>query len=151
MTSARPTQVVSAVIARAETVLLLRRRWNYPEIELGVGWWELPGGKREGGEAPFRALQRELEEEVALRLEPALCRSIGACSYALQKGKDRALREHEVFAVVAPDDWQLRLSSEHDQHAFVAAEDLGRIAIPELRLFLSKHLADGLGPAGRAS
>ncbi len=35
------------------------------------GLWDLPGGGREGGEAPVDCLMRELEEEFGLRLPPA--------------------------------------------------------------------------------
>ena len=140
MTDAATTQVVSAVITREATVLLLRRAWNYPDIELGVGWWELPGGKSEAGESPFGTLQRELKEEIGLALHPSLPRDIGSCSYTLRKNNTQTHRVHAIFALVAPADWRIQLSTEHDQYAFVATKDLGRIAIPELRVFLSQQL-----------
>jgi len=55
--------VVAAVIRDASGKILLTRR---PEGSHMGGLWEFPGGKVEAGEAPVAALERELEEELAL-------------------------------------------------------------------------------------
>ena len=65
MKDGRPvTEVAVAVITDPETgkVLLGSR----PEGKPYAGWWELPGGKLEPGEAVHEALVRELKEELAL-------------------------------------------------------------------------------------
>lgn len=36
-----------------------------------AGWWDLPGGGREGRESPEDCLLRELDEEFGLRMPPA--------------------------------------------------------------------------------
>ncbi|MGH7640798.1 MAG: NUDIX domain-containing protein [Candidatus Dormibacteria bacterium] len=57
--------VVAAVLRRREHLLLCHRspgrRW-FPDV------WGLPGGHVEPGEAPERALRRELQEELGIEL-----------------------------------------------------------------------------------
>lgn len=68
-------QVVAALLKREGRVLLCHRsatrRW-YPDV------WDLPGGHVEAGEAPTRALVRELREELGVTIEepagPAMTR-----------------------------------------------------------------------------
>lgn len=62
----RTTVVVAAVIRDATGRILLTRRPD--DVHMG-GLWEFPGGKVEDGEAPARALERELDEELGVRAE----------------------------------------------------------------------------------
>ena len=55
--------VAAAVILRADGAFLLAQR---PPGKVYAGWWEFPGGKIETGEAPERALARELHEELGI-------------------------------------------------------------------------------------
>lgn len=57
--------VVVGVIENAAGAVLLTRR---PAHVHQGGLWEFPGGKVEPGEDPVRALARELEEEVGIRI-----------------------------------------------------------------------------------
>ncbi len=56
-------EVAAAVIQRADGAFLLARR---PAGKVYAGYWEFPGGKVEPGEAPERALVRELHEELGI-------------------------------------------------------------------------------------
>ncbi len=58
---ARRLLVVAGLVWLADDELLFQRRG--PTAAHGAGMLELPGGKVEPGEAPVRALERELEEE----------------------------------------------------------------------------------------
>lgn len=58
------TKVTAAVIEKDGKVLVARRK---PGLTAG-GLWEFPGGKLEAGEAPERGLERELEEELGVRV-----------------------------------------------------------------------------------
>ena len=55
-------QVVAAIIEREGRVLVCRRRADQSHPLQ----WEFPGGKLEPGETPAEALERELEEELAI-------------------------------------------------------------------------------------
>ena len=58
--------VAAALIDASGRVLMQRRR-----LESGHGGlWEFPGGKIERGESPESALLREIEEELAITLDP---------------------------------------------------------------------------------
>jgi 8-oxo-dGTP diphosphatase len=60
-------EVVAGLIDDGAGRLLACRR---PEGKHLGGLWEFPGGKIEPGESPATALVRELEEELAVRVEP---------------------------------------------------------------------------------
>jgi 8-oxo-dGTP diphosphatase len=57
----KAVRVVAAVVCRAGTVLITRRK---ADAERG-GLWEFPGGKVEPGESEPEALRREIREELA--------------------------------------------------------------------------------------
>ncbi len=58
------TKVVAAVIERDGKVLIARRR-----REAGSGGsWEFPGGQLEDGETPEKGLEREIAEELGIRI-----------------------------------------------------------------------------------
>jgi 8-oxo-dGTP diphosphatase len=57
-------EVVAAIIRQGDSILATQR--GYGEFE---GFWEFPGGKIEEGEAPEVALIREIQEELAVRVE----------------------------------------------------------------------------------
>ena len=56
--------VVAAVIARGDRYLVCRRPRGKPH----AGLWEFPGGKVRAGESHSAALERELLEELGLRV-----------------------------------------------------------------------------------
>ncbi len=56
--------VVAAIIRRTGCILITQRRAN---VEFG-NLWEFPGGKVEPGEALTSALQREIEEELGVKI-----------------------------------------------------------------------------------
>ena len=58
--------VACAVIRQEGKILITRRR---KEDHLG-GLWEFPGGKRIGGESLGTCLEREIFEELAIRIRP---------------------------------------------------------------------------------
>jgi 8-oxo-dGTP diphosphatase len=60
--------VVAVALERADGRILMQRR---PPGTAHGGLWEFPGGKVEPGETPRAALIREVNEELAITLDPA--------------------------------------------------------------------------------
>jgi 8-oxo-dGTP diphosphatase len=58
------TRVAAYALCLDETDRILLARLTYPELK--AGWWTLPGGGIEFGEAPTDAVLRELTEETGL-------------------------------------------------------------------------------------
>ena len=85
-----PRRVVAAIIERDGEILICQRRKD----DSHALKWEFPGGKVELGESPQEALERELEEELAIqaRIGPQL-----ACSTHQYPG--RAPMELVFFSV----------------------------------------------------
>ncbi|HEX4853477.1 Nudix family hydrolase [Arenimonas sp.] len=63
-----PVHVVAAVLRDARGRILLARRTAGRDL---AGAWEFPGGKVEPGETALEALERELREELGIRIGPA--------------------------------------------------------------------------------
>ncbi len=63
-----PRDVVIGIIRRAGKVLICQR----PEGKSFAGYWEFPGGKLEPGETLRECLEREVWEELAIRVRPTL-------------------------------------------------------------------------------
>jgi 8-oxo-dGTP diphosphatase len=64
----RIVPVAAAVVLRPDGRVLLAQR---PAGRAYAGYWEFPGGKLEPGEAPRHALDRELAEELGIRVRRA--------------------------------------------------------------------------------
>ncbi len=60
-----PIHVVAGVLRDVRGRILLARRTAGRDL---AGAWEFPGGKLEAGETPFQALDRELHEELGIRI-----------------------------------------------------------------------------------
>jgi 8-oxo-dGTP diphosphatase len=61
-------EVAAAVIEAGDGRVLMASR---PAGKAYAGWWEFPGGKVEPGETPRQALERELQEELGIRVTEA--------------------------------------------------------------------------------
>lgn len=72
--------VVAAALIDEEGRVLLQRR---PEGKAMAGLWEFPGGKVERGETPEAALVRELAEELAITVDPAVLQPLCFASAVL--------------------------------------------------------------------
>jgi 8-oxo-dGTP diphosphatase len=106
------TIVVAAVIRDDAGRILLTRR---PEGSHMGGLWEFPGGKVEAGEAPIAALERELEEELAIAVrigspltfsvheEPGMRIVLLFFAAALGDAKPKALEDQQIAWVVPED------------------------------------------------
>ncbi len=71
-----PIEVCAAVIQHQNKILITLR----PEDKKLGGYWEFPGGKIEIGESPQCALERELREELDIKIEVgALIETVHHC------------------------------------------------------------------------
>ena len=85
MIATSPVIVVAALILHQGKILLAQR----DNSRDNAGLWEFPGGKVEAGESQRQALQRELQEELALTIEV----DDWLASHCWQKG-DKTLELH---------------------------------------------------------
>ena len=97
------------------------------------GLWEFPGGKVEDGEAPIAALDRELEEELALSVK------IGSpLTFAVHE--EPGMRIVLLFFAATLGDSQ-PTALERQEIAWVAAEDLPSYPTPPADAELIRLLA----------
>ncbi len=105
------TLVVAAIVRSGRMVLLAQRP---PDDPLGPRW-EFPGGKVERGESPEASLQRELLEELGVRVEVGQrvavstyddgCRSIRLVAYEVTRFDGEPVPTvHQALAWVAPEE-----------------------------------------------
>jgi 8-oxo-dGTP diphosphatase len=91
MSSPRTIRIAAAILERADGMTLLVRK-------RGTTAFMQPGGKIEAGEAPVKALCRELAEELALAIDPARPRYLGRY-VAPAANEAGATVEAEIFRV----------------------------------------------------
>ena len=88
--------------------------------------WELPGGGLEIGETPERALEREFEEELAVKVEPL--RLLDSYLFEVIPGR-------HVFIVTygcrLRGEFKPAISDEHIEFGLYAPAELARIELPE--------------------
>ena len=104
--------VAAGVLRDAEGRCLICRRTGKL-----AGLWEFPGGKREAGESFQRCLERELYEELSLRVQA------GAILWESEEQTAGRLIRLAFVAATAPRPEELRLSV-HDKAVFAAPEEL---------------------------
>ncbi len=71
--------VVACALVDGDGRVLVQRR---PPGRPMAGSWEFPGGKLGAGESPEACLVRELEEELAIRVDPACLAPLAFASHA---------------------------------------------------------------------
>ena len=120
--------VVGAVIAKASTVLLLRRKID----DFMGGIYELPSGQVEDGESLESALRREIFEETGLEIVD-IRRHLSNFDYESKSGSRTRQFNFEVSVRhISP----IQLT-EHDMHIWVGICDIGDYEVtPSVRKVL---------------
>jgi 8-oxo-dGTP diphosphatase len=112
--TADPQIVVGAVIVDAGRVLAARRT---RPADL-AGFWEFPGGKVEGDEAPRDALAREIHEELSASVEVTV--EVTGAGAPWRISEKYVLRLYRASVVAG----EPRPGADHDELRWLAADDL---------------------------
>ncbi len=124
--------VVAAVLYDAQGRILLAQR---PEGKSLAGLWELPGGKLEPGESPEAALQRELQEELSIRVLQKDLEPITFASFAYPEF-------HLLMPVYACKRWSGEIRAREGQNlSWVVPADLSNYPAPPADVDLFRVLA----------
>ena len=112
---------VAGIIPRGDKVLVLRRAATASFLP---GSFDLPGGKLEFGEPPEDGVRREVLEETGI--STSVARILGAKSYLVEGGKKHTIL---IVYLLRPqgNSFQVTLSKEHDDYAWVGRSDLERV------------------------
>lgn len=126
--------VAVALIDDWNRVLMQRRRLGSAH----GGLWEFPGGKIEAGESPESALLREIDEELAIALDPT---ALEPLSFASDPALPPAPRAPHVILLYICRHWR----GEPQAHAgeaidWFAPEALSGLAMPPLDYPLARAL-----------
>ncbi|MCB1148774.1 MAG: NUDIX domain-containing protein [Chlamydiia bacterium] len=123
---------VYALVFNEKGEVLLQKRAN---TRFASGWWSLPGGHVESGEALSRALERELYEECALSVQPDFC----SLKLTLVRRPDEGTRYVNFFYRI--EKWEgtpIIADGKASELAFYSPSGLPEIILPHIKeaLFL---------------
>ena len=113
--------VAAGVLAKSGRVLL-QQRSDPPAL---AGLWEFPGGKVDPGETLEKALARELDEELAVRVEETDLEPIAFTSHPLDDARNLLMPVYGVLAWAGEP-----VGAEGQPLAWVTVEELGSDAYP---------------------
>jgi len=105
--------VKSFVMNEKNELLLIKRRDNDPHKP---GMWEVPGGRLELGENPFKGLKRETKEETGLDVE--ILNPLGVHHFT----RDDKLNITMITFLCKPISHSVILSKEHTQYLWTNIE-----------------------------
>lgn len=108
-------RVVASVIERGNRMLVCKR----PAHKRHGGLWEFPGGKVNSGETHFEAVERELQEELHVRVK-----EVGAVEFAIMDPDSEFLIEFLTVDIEGEP-----LCIEHEALAWATDEELRSYAL----------------------
>jgi 8-oxo-dGTP pyrophosphatase MutT (NUDIX family) len=108
---------VKGIVIRGGAVVLVKNRRDE---------WELPGGKLELGESPERCVAREIEEELALDVEPNTL--VDSWVYTIVPGTHVLVLTYGCTERATRD---AVVSSEHTRLEWIALDDVALLRMPE--------------------
>ena len=119
----QPLHVVGAILLKGDRILVGRRAPH----KSAPGFWEFPGGKVESGELPAQALEREIREELGLRIKSL--RTLDVSDTPVGATMIRL----EVIVCELLSDFE-GASSDHDEFLWASKDDLPSLnwATPDL-------------------
>ena len=108
---------VKGIVVRDGAVVLVRNRRDE---------WELPGGKLELGESPERCVAREIEEELALDVEPSTL--VDSWVYTIAPGTHVLVLTYGCTERATRD---AVLSREHTRLEWIALDEVVELRMPD--------------------
>ena len=132
----QPLHVVGAILLKGDRILVARRASH----KSAPGLWEFPGGKVEASESSSEALEREIHEEMGLRVEATKTfnvseTSVGDLVIRLEVIVCKLLSEfsgessdHDTFMWATMPDLESLAWAEPDLPAVAALLALGRLS-----------------------
>ncbi len=114
-----------AVIVYNDKVLVLREANTYVEGSQ-IGKYGLPGGRINSNEPFFKALEREVQEETGLKIEPQEPVLIGEWWPEIKGTKNHIVA---MFVKCKTDSNHVELSDEHDAYEWVDANTISRFNV----------------------
>ena len=114
--------IARAVILRDGHVLLLRRA---PNERIAPGIWQCPAGKQENDETIEQTLARELREETGLEVLKAI--PVDTMSTVFET-EGKLTNWHQYSFLVTTTNYNIILSSEHDDFCWVKISDIDNFA-----------------------
>ena len=122
MGNSRPAKphfhVAAGLICREGRILITKR----PEGSHLAGFWEFPGGKQEDGETLEGCLEREIQEELGIRVKA------GELLYSLQHEYESKIISLYLFR--CPHFQGQPTALEAEDVRWVAVQDLGKFKFP---------------------
>jgi mutator protein MutT len=128
--SRQPPNAASVALIDRDKVLLIKRA-----TKPYFGMWSLPGGRLEPGETPERAAEREIMEEVGLRvwrLHPIKRMFLGDGNFVLQVYATEAFEGEIVASDEVSDHRWVRIDEIGSMHT---TPDLGDVVAGAFRVF----------------
>jgi 8-oxo-dGTP diphosphatase len=136
-----PLLVVAVAILDDEGRVLMQRR-RFGRVHGGL--WEFPGGKLEPGESPESAALREIDEELAICLEPT---ALEALTFASGPAMPAAAGPGLVILLYSCRTWQGEAQCrDAEEIRWVAPAELGGLAMPPLDYPLARALVSATAP-----
>lgn len=134
-----PIKVASGIIEKAGAILLLKRSRKNGHFK---GYWQLPEGKIERGEAPLGALRRELQEEIGHTI--TVHHRVGVIRMGIPVDGRPVTIIRTLFLVDKP--VEIHLSSEHSAFRWVAMSHMTELSLyPGTSQAIKKYLSYKLG------
>ena len=128
--------VALALIDDRGFVLMQRRR----ESSMHGGLWEFPGGKVEPGETMKDALVREIAEEIGIAIKASDLRRAGQADASHLAAGETTAVEIALFSCCH---WRGEPQClDGEEIAWIAAGELGKLAMPPLDYPLARQLLD---------
>lgn len=114
--------VKALVINENKEILIIKRRSNDVHA---AGKWEIPGGRLDPGESPFTGLEREVDEEVGLKI--TFIAPLKIDHFTREDGQVITM----IIFLCEKIDGEICLSEEHTDYKWISKEEIKKVICKE--------------------